>query len=372
MLLKRYFDRHFRFEDLFNGHAAAEKLVAPERKKASKAFKRVIFLLKSLSYVCGAAFVLSFFWDFGPQHRLPDLWGMELPLTDLIRTMSVSGIIGFGTNWLAIKMLFRPVYKRPIWGQGLIPAQKDRIVWQLAGGIHQHILNEEMIRSRIEQSGLIGKVNTILLNGIDNLLQDEEFKREIKAMTYKRLKEDMGKEEVRLRFSRLIDEKLDEHLQSGLKAFVFKTYKRLSPQDYDALINNLLDRVPTTVVSIIEEMEKESAVIVESLKEKEDDMEAFFSKLVLDILERIDIQLLLSKQMSGFDEAKLEQMIWSATNEQLLYIQYLGTILGILGGLLIWQPVLMLGFFGTLLVVLLLLDLALYSLFPKKFGKPKS
>jgi hypothetical protein len=56
----------------------------------------------------------------------------------------------------------------------------------------------------------------------------------------------------------------------------------------------------------------------------------------------------------------------------LLYIQYLGTILGILGGLLIWQPVLMLGFFGTLLVVLLLLDLALYSLFPKKFGKPKS
>ena len=101
-------------------------------------------------------------------------------------------------------------------------------------------------------------------------------------------------------------------------------------------------------------------------------MEAFFSKLVLDVLERIDIQFLLSKQMAGFDEAKLEQMIWSATNEQLLYIQYLGTILGILGGLLIWQPVLMLGFFGTLLVVLLLLDLALYSLFPKKFGKPKS
>lgn len=372
MMLKRYFDRHFKFDQIFNGGSEGGMKAPPQRRQASKAFKRLLFFLKSLSVVSFLAFVASFFWDFGPEDKLPFFFGQELPLTALIRTMSVSGIIGFGTNWLAIKMLFRPVFRRPIWGQGLIPAQKDRIVWQLAGGIHKHILNEEMIRARIEESGLITKVNDIVLNGLENLLEDEEFKREIKVITYKRLKTDLGKEEVRLRFTRLIDEKLEENLTSGLKGLVFKSYRKFSPKEYDAMISGVLDKVPGTVVTIIEELEKESVAIVESLKDRQGDMEEFLSRLVLDVLERIDVHKLLRKQMAGFDEAKLENMIWTATNEQLLYIQYLGTILGILGGLLIWQPLLMVCIFGSLLFILFLLDIALYNLFPTKFGKRKA
>lgn len=371
-MLKKYIDRHFKFDRIFEGDLEGQKKAPPQRKKASKSFKRLLVFLKSLSLLSGLAFVFSFFWDFGPQHHLPPIFGRELPLQDLIRMVSVSGLIGFFTNWVAIQMLFRPVYRRPIWGQGLIPAQKERIVWQLAGGIHKHILNEELIRARIEDSGLISKVNDVVLGGVEKVLEDEDFRREIKAMVYKKLKEDLGNEEVRIRFSRLIDEKLDEHLQSGLKGFVFKTYKRWNKNDYDSLINNLLDKVPTTVVEIIEELEKESTTIVEALKERRGEMEEFLSRLVLDVLERIDIQLLLSKQMADFDEARLEQMIWTATNEQLLYIQYLGTILGILGGLLIWQPLIMVTFFATLVGTLALIDIALYNLFPKRFGKRKA
>jgi hypothetical protein len=64
-------------------------------------------------------------------------------------------------------------------------------------------------------------------------------------------------------------------------------------------------------------------------------------------------------------------MIWTATNEQLLYIEYLGTLLGIFGGLLIWQPLVMSIIFGGLFIFLFLLDLALHQLKKDSIGSRK-
>jgi uncharacterized membrane protein YheB (UPF0754 family) len=358
-MLKKYFERHFSFDNIFQPTDAAEAASAPARRQMSASFKRYLIILRILPYLCGAAFLFSFVWDFGPDDKLPIL-GYELELEALIRMVAVSGLIGFGTNWVAIQMLFRPVVRRPIWGQGLIPAQKERIVWQLAGGIHRHILNEDMIRDRIEQSKLVQRVNDLVIEGVQGLLEDPEFRREIKAMVYLRLKHNLSDEETRARFSRIIDEKLNENLQGGLKGMVFKTYKRWNKNDYDTVIQNLLDKVPGTVVEIIEEIEGETDAIIASLQARRGEMEEFLSRLVLDVLERIDIHTLLSKQMGHFDESRLEQMIWGATNEQLRYIQDLGTLLGILGGLVIWQPAIMGGTFVAVAGVLFVLDQILY------------
>jgi uncharacterized membrane protein YheB (UPF0754 family) len=360
-MLKKYFERHFSFDRIFEPADPAEAAAAPARRQASAGFKRMLLVLKALPYLCGLAFLTSFFFDFGPDDVI-QVAGYDLHLEALLRMVSVSGLIGYGTNWVAIQMLFRPVKRRPIWGQGLIPAQKERIVWQLAGGIHRHILNEDMIRQRIEQSKLVQRVNDLVIQGVQGVLDDPEFRREIKAMVYLRLKHNLSDEETRARFSRIIDEKLNENLQGGLKGMVFKTYKRWNKNDYETVIQNLLDKVPGTVVEIIEEIEGETDAIIASLQARRGEMEDFLSRLVLDVLERIDIHALLSKQMAHFDEARLEQMIWNATNEQLRYIQDLGTLLGILGGLVIWQPAIMGGAFVGTLAVLFLLDQFLYRL----------
>jgi uncharacterized membrane protein YheB (UPF0754 family) len=366
-MLKKYFDRHFSFDRIFKSTDEVAEAGAPGRRQMSANFKRFLTFLSILPILCGAAFLFSFFWDFGPDDLLP-IFGYDLHLEALLRMVSVSGLIGFGTNWVAIQMLFRPVVRRPIWGQGLIPAQKDRIVWQLAGGIHRHILNQDMIRARIEDSKLIQRVNDLVIQGVEDLLEDAEFRSEIKEMVRQRLEHNLSKEEVRNRFGRIIDEKLQENLQSGLKGMVFKTYKRWNKSDYEVAISKLLDSVPSTVVEIIEELEGESQSLISSLQARRGEMEEFLSRLVLDVLERIDIQLLLSKQMAHFDEARLEQMIWNATNEQLLYIEYLGTLLGILGGLVIWQPLIMGGFFVGILGSLFVLDQFLYRLKQKRLG----
>lgn len=370
-MIKKYLKRHFKFEAMFGNPPTAEEKEFVAKRRRKRGFFIFLQVLKFLPWICVAAFGFSFFWDFGPEHKL-EIAGQTLTLEAIIRMVSVSGLIGFGTNWVAVKMLFKPVIRRPIWGQGLIPAHKERIVWQLAGGIHKHILNEDLIRERINESGLIPRINQILIRGVENLLDDEEFIREVKAIAYLQVKRTLSKPETRERFAGIINEKLDENLNKGLSGFVFQAFKKLNRREYEAVLNNILNRVPGSVVDVIEEVEDKRSDIAEGIRAREQDMERFLLKLVLDVLDRIDIRTLLSKQMAHFDEARLEQMIWSATNEQLLYIEYLGTLLGIFGGLLIWQPVVMGAAFGAIFVVLFLLDQLLFILKKDNIGGRKA
>ncbi|MEY3444441.1 MAG: hypothetical protein RLZZ519_2722, partial [Bacteroidota bacterium] len=368
---QKYFKKHFQFDSIFKAPPTAEEQAFIAKRKRKAGFFIFLQFLRMLPITCGIAFGICFFWDFGNEDQI-ELFGQVLEMNAFIRMISVSGLIGFGTNWVAVKMLFKPVFKRPIWGQGLIPAHKERIVWQMAGGIHKHILNEELIRDRINESGLIPKINQILIRGVENLLDDEEFSREVKAIAYTYVKKSLAKPETRERFAGIIDEKLDENLKGGLSGFVFQAYKKLNRREYQAVIDNILNRVPGTVVNVIEEVEDEREAIAEAIRSREKDVEVFILRVVLDVLDRIDIRTLLSKQMAHFDEAKLEQLIWSATNEQLLYIEYLGTLLGIFGGLLIWQPIAMgIVFVGTF-ILLFLLDIILHHFKKDNIGSRKA
>lgn len=370
-MFKKYFKKHFQFNEIFSAPPTEEDQAFIAKRRRKLGFFIYLQILKMLPVLCGVAFAVSFFWDFGPDDKVV-LLGHVLEMTAIIRMVSVSGLIGFGTNWVAVKMLFKPVLRRPIWGQGLIPAHKERIVWMLAGGIHKHILNEELIRERITQSGLAQKISHLLVDGVQNLLEDEEFTREVKLITYHYLKERLALPETRERFSALIDEKLDENINKGLPGFVFQAYKKLNKKEYAAVLNNILDRVPGIVVEVIEELENETEAITTAINQREKEIETFLMRVVVDVLDRIDIRTLLSKQMAHFDEAKLEQLIWSATNEQLLYIQYLGTLLGILGGLLIWQPIVFGVGFSGVIMVLFLLDLLLHKLKKDNIGNRKA
>jgi hypothetical protein len=64
--------------------------------------------------------------------------------------------------------------------------------------------------------------------------------------------------------------------------------------------------------------------------------------------------------MQEYDESRLEDLLKKTTNEQLNYIKYLGGVLGVVGGLVIWEPKLALGVLGVLGGFLYLLDELLF------------
>lgn len=363
--LLRYLRRYFPVDTLFPGVLEKEEKASFNAQRLDPRFQLLMAALRFSPWLCAAAFAFSFLviglrdFDlpfFAAFHARNQAW------LDLMNILAVSGLIGFGTNWLAIRMLFRPVERRPLWGQGLIPAQRERIIYSLAHGMHQHILSQELIRSRIEASGLPRRLSELALRGAAGLLGDTELREELRGLLQGSIASFLGQEAVRQEIHQLIDQRLERNLNSGVKRLLLQTYKRFNREDYQAVIDRLVDDLPAVSAEVFARLEPETERLAEWLLAQQARSEQQIMQVLTALLDRLDIPALLAGQMAHFDESRLERMIREATNEQLLYIQYLGAVLGMIGGLLIWKPALMGLLFLLGFALLYAADEALYRL----------
>ncbi|MEZ4774882.1 MAG: DUF445 family protein [Bacteroidia bacterium] len=345
---KTYFQKHYNLESLFRKGPVPDDTVSFNKFRLSPGKRLMMYALQFSPLLCLISFSGIFLMQLAAGMGATTGWIAGIgnfyessQILPALYIISVSGLIGFGTNYIAIRMLFRPVVKRPVWGQGLIPAQRDRIIFTLAQGMHKHVLNEELIRLRVEQTGLVKKVNNLVMDGTSGLIQDDELRSMLKMMIFDSMTEYAQREDVRKEIREVIDQRLETNLDAGLKKFILQTYKKYNKEDYQEIIDKIVRDIPKIAMEVIGKMEQQLDRVAAYVRIQKGYTEKQIMNIFVDLLNRIDITDLLAKQMAHFDEAKLERMVWEATNEQLLYIQYLGTILGILGGLLIWQPQLM-------------------------------
>jgi uncharacterized membrane protein YheB (UPF0754 family) len=337
----RYLQKHFSVDQIFGAEEKTDGKQAFNQFTLPASKRLVLTLLMISPYLCGAGFLFS----YGFKVALSLEWemmaafnGVSPTWLNLLYYTCVSGLIGYGTNWLAIRMLFRPIQKRPIWGQGLIPAQRERIILSLAAGMHTHILSQERIHQRIAETGLVKKINELILHGSSGLVKDEELRKEVKSFIHAGLVDYAGRAEIREEIREIVDVHLEENLEGGVKKFLLQTYKRYNKEDYHKMIDRVVQDVPNVTLKVLERLETQLDELAELILKQKATTEASIYKVLEDFLERIDITGLLVKQMENFDEVKLERMVRDATNEELKYIQYLGTVLGVLGGLLIAAP----------------------------------
>jgi hypothetical protein len=72
---------------------------------------------------------------------------------------AVGSVIGLFTNWLAIKMLFRPLEARHIFGlripftPGILPRERERIAESLADTVAHDLLTEDAVAERLRSQG---------------------------------------------------------------------------------------------------------------------------------------------------------------------------------------------------------------------------
>lgn len=91
----------------------------------------------------------------------------------------VGGIIGYITNWLAIKMLFRPYGEKRIFGikipftPGLIPKEKDRIAKSVGKTIGEHLLTSDTIVKSLDNEKIKNEINKKVLNKVNMILSEE-------------------------------------------------------------------------------------------------------------------------------------------------------------------------------------------------------
>jgi uncharacterized membrane protein YheB (UPF0754 family) len=87
----------------------------------------------------------------------------------------IGGLIGWLTNKVAIKMLFRPINPHIVLGitfQGVFPRRKDKIAMSLADIIEQELLSKEVIMSKILSEDKIASIKERLKKVIVDKLSE--------------------------------------------------------------------------------------------------------------------------------------------------------------------------------------------------------
>lgn len=100
-------------------------------------------------------------------------WGV------LLMIILIGGVIGGGTNIVAIRMLFRP-YKPMLIGNyripftpGLIPKRREEIAESLGKLVEDHLVTPEGMQQKLAEGVLLEEIEGRLKQGVKDLLEDE-------------------------------------------------------------------------------------------------------------------------------------------------------------------------------------------------------
>ena len=283
----------------------------------------------------------------------------------------LGGVIGYITNDLAIRMLFRPrkaVYIGKFhvpFTPGLIPSQQGRIAQSIGDVVSSQLLNEETLRQTLLSESTVQKIQEKVRGFLRKLSKDG-----------RRVRELLAKEAVRGRVNLNVDE-LAQKLSEGLTAKIIES--KLGYTVVDSIIGEKMDfinqnrwlsilvddnaqksikeklaekvdeiiaeKAPDAVAAIVERYKDEimDARICELYARFEDKEDVIIEKLtgmytsILGdnlgrLLKAINIERIVVDKINGLDPAELETLIFGVMKKELRAIVYLGALLGFLMG----------------------------------------
>lgn len=214
---------------------------------------------------------------------------------DILLSALTGGVIGYFTNWLAIKMLFRPLEEKRILGikipftPGLIPKEKNRIAKNIGITVEEYLLSPQVIvKSFKEKNGKLqvkkfidSKIEDLKdrdLNLKDLFLEIPEIKRSIIVNKIMENGSDSILEGIKsLNISKGIVDVLNREIANekniaNINSVLFKEYRRLI--NSEDMKSNLEDKINM----ILSKMEDDDRLI----------REVFSESLVDDINKYID------------------------------------------------------------------------------------
>jgi uncharacterized membrane protein YheB (UPF0754 family) len=258
-------------------------------------------------------------------------------------------------------MLFKPAEKRPILGHGLIPAQKDRIAYRLSQTVSEDLINPEIIKQKISESNVIGRYREQSTKYIKSIIDDPDFRDEIKQWVVIYLNEMIADPEIRAALAERILVQIEEALHNkSFEKVALKAYSYIKGQEMQQIIEEALVQIPKTVESGLDKIDDLLDQLPKKINENSDAIENVVTTLLYKLINQLNVQQLVEENLRSYDEQHISNIIRTATNEQLRYIQYLGAVLGFIGGFVIWEPLLSVIVLISLSGILLMLDQLLF------------
>lgn len=288
----------------------------------------------------------------------------------------LGGIIGYITNDIAIKMLFRPrkaiyigKWKLPF-TPGLIPQQKDRIARSIGTVVSAQLLNAETLRASVLSEESLNSLRAKLLDVMNGLAHNEDtieafVSRYIGQETFEDASTTVKKNLVRVIVQKIAEADIGTTIITrGMQKLKDRIQERLNFGFQAALLNKeFMSQIETMIASAINELvnmlvpdivSKEIDRISEELLKKRicdlyqkhqekmpqlaEQIVCIYEKILEENIEKliraIDIGGIVYKKVSAFDAEELESLIFGIMKKELKAIVYLGALLGFLMGFL--------------------------------------
>ena len=283
----------------------------------------------------------------------------------------LGGVIGYITNDLAIKMLFRP--RKAIYigkfhvpfTPGLIPSQQGRIASSIGDVISTQLLNEETLRQTLLSEKTVGglqdKVRAFLrklskderrisdllrmpeVQGRINVSVDELEKKLTDALAGKIVEAKLGYAVVdsaignkmdfltqNKLFMMLVDGNAQESIKEKLAEKVDEVINERAPDVAAAIVNKFkTDIMDARLCDLYAKYQDKEDMLIDRLTE-------VYTSVLGDnlgrLLRAINIEKIVVDKINSLNPAELETVIFDIAKHELRAIVYLGALLGFLMG----------------------------------------
>lgn len=286
----------------------------------------------------------------------------------------VGAIIGLITNGIAIKMIFRPLYAKYLWGwklpftPGLIPKEKGRIAKSIGNAISINLMNKETLEKTLLSQEILDKLANGIDNFIENLSHNEQTlqkylysllskkeidliinntKEDVTTILQKELSNPQLGDQVSSIVIKHAISKVKEGLLGAFSIDIFinliampaeqllaKNINEMLANNSHKLIHELLDKGTDRILSMqMHDIVKEHSQLIDTLKIY---IISSYKKVISEqlprILNTINISKVVEERINEMDVKEVEQLLFQIMDKELKAIVWLGGLLGFIMG----------------------------------------
>lgn len=286
-----------------------------------------------------------------------------MELLHIILPIALCSVIGYCTNYIAIKMLFRPRKEvrigswRVPFTPGVIPKNQPRIAAAVGNAVSGTLLTREDMAARITESGLKGKLTDSIQDALteqsaplgDLLPGDGEVTEEVSQVIGGKILEGMKQVDMDALVGEVAQTSFGDLLGNPMIAMFLGggMLDNLCQKLSAGVSNYLEEKGPELVVPMVKEeldgmLDKPIRDNLDDLGIPEEALRSLLEAVVGHVLENnlqavvgsLDVQSVVEEKINAMDARELEDLVMAVMKNELQAIVNLGALIGAVIGII--------------------------------------
>lgn len=285
----------------------------------------------------------------------------------IIAAPAIGAVIGYFTNYIAVKMLFFPRHEVRFMGHvlpftpGAIPKGKERLAKAVGRVVGNNLLTKDDIKTKLLESGIEDRITEAVTAELSNKLKDEiskltkcteeqydEGRSKLSEMLSKQIVDELSASQL----PEIVVEKCNDSISEKLHGTMFaklipdeKIHSLTSP--LVGKIRSMIDREgmecvkPVIESKLNEGGEKSGFEMLELVNVNEERVAELIGKAyrstvdnyVDKLFDKLDLAAMVEDKINGMPVEEMERLVISVMKKELSMIVNLGALIGFILGL---------------------------------------